>query len=425
LITGDLMTPAYLEGRFRTEMSAWMFNKTSQSSVIPSDGSDSTSFKFAFGIPNPAEVSKEWPLSLCFPERTRAGIISPMEVDVDSNERLATAYIVVNMTGNPGNTSNESGAFDPSKGAGSVNIQEVKDNGEWVDISSSLTGLSLSLTVCYSSPVAKSMPIEASRAATEHHEATSNWSPGSLSYDTLAIRHQLGATKHQSSRDVRGVLALTNKTSWGEPEIGILGNRFSFSAFSEQWTLGNNTVLMCTSCLSAISVGGDSEFGATTTIVPSMANRQHAALFNDILQDTLNPALALQSHLTVLFGMTYYDHLVQFDLSGPVSLVRSADVLRPTGKLFFSIVLVVSAVHLVTVVVINLLFCVRCKHIQLGNAWSVVAHLWGSETRFWLRRANGRKDGTVKKWMDEAGVGHVLVGVKQVNGRQQIVRKRV
>jgi hypothetical protein len=31
----------------------------------------------------------------------------------------------------------------------------------------------------------------------------------------------------------------------------------------------------------------------------------------------------------------------------------------------------------------------------------------------------------VKKWMAEAGEGDVLVGVKQVDGRQQIVRKRV
>jgi hypothetical protein len=260
-------------------------------------------------------------------------------------------------------------------------------------------------------------------AVNEHHEATSDWSPGSLSYDTLAIRHQLSATKHQSSRDVCGIFTLTNKTSWGEPEIGI--NLFSYSAFTEHWSEGNTTVLMCTSCLSAITVGNFSELGVTTTIVPSMANRQHAALLNDILQDTLDPALALQSHFTVLFRMTYYDHLVQFDLSGPVSLVRSADVLRPTSKVFFIIVLLVSTVYLVTVVVINLLFCVRCKHIQLGNAWSVLAHLQGSGTRTWLRRANGQKDATVKELMAEAGEGDVLVGVKQVDGRQQIVRKRV
>jgi hypothetical protein len=428
LITGDFTGPAYIEGRFRTETSAWMFNKTLQSPALPGpfgsiDGSDSTSFKCAFAVPNPAEVSKEWPLSLCFPERTQAGIISPIEVDVDPSERLPTAYILVNMTGNPEFTTNESGTFDPSTGAGFVNIQEVTDNGEWADISSSVPGLSLSLTVCYSSPVAKGIPIEALRAVNEHHEATSNWSPGSLSYDTLAIRHQLGATKHQSSRDVRGIFTLTNKTSWGEPESGI--NLFSYSAFSEHWDVGNDTVLMCTSCLSAVIVGNYSQSCVVTNRLPSMANRQHAALFNDILQDTLDPALALQSHFTVLFGMTYYDHLVQFDLSRQVSLVRSADVLRPTSKVFFIVVLLVSAVHLVTVVVVNLLFCVRCKHIQLGNAWAVLAHLRGSGTRSWLRRANGQKDSMVKKWMAEAGEGDVLVGVKQVDGRQQIVRKRV
>jgi hypothetical protein len=360
------------------------------------------SFRCAFAVLNPAEETKEWPLSVCSPGQTQARITSPMQVDVEPSKERAEAYILVNTTGDPD--------FNANNGAGLVDIREVTDSGEWVDISTGIPELSLSLTVCYSSPAVESLPTEASRAAKEHYEPNSDWSSNSLSYNTSAIRLQLCATRNQPSRDSRGVFTFTNKTSWSGPEVRFIGNFLSYSAFQDHWGF-NTTVLMCTGC-------------SAHTSLP-LANRQHAALFNDILQDTLNPALALQSHFTVLFGITYYDHQVQFDLIGPATVVRSVDVLRPVGKLFFMIVLLVCVVHLVTVVVINLLFCVRCKHVQLGNAWSVVAHLWGSETEVWLKRANGQKDETVKKWMAALGEGSVPVGIKQVDGRLQIVRKRV
>jgi hypothetical protein len=106
---------------------------------------------------------------------------------------------------------------------------------------------------------------------------------------------------------------------------------------------------------------------AADIIVPGIANEAHSALFQDILHLTLNPALALQSTYTVLFGMAYYDSLVKFGVSGPATTIQTVDVLRPVSKKFYSGVLVINLMHLSMVVFITSWFCMRCKYVLLGN----------------------------------------------------------
>jgi hypothetical protein len=176
---------------------------------------------------------------------------------------------------------------------------------------------------------------------------------------------------------------------------------------------------MCTMCVNAGPISD-----AADVMVAGVANEAHSALFQDILQLTLNPALALQSTYTVVFGMAYYDSLVKFGVWGPATTIQTVDVLRPVSKKFYSAVLVVNLMHLSIVVFITSLLCMRGKHVLLGNNWNVFSVFRSRETEPWLERANGVEDEMVRTWMGVEKEDRTRVGLRDVGGRLQITRKR-
>lgn len=152
-------------------------------------------------------------------------------------------------------------------------------------------------------------------------------------------------------------------------------------ALAEHTSIPNMTVLMCSNC-----TGAPNSHGFATELTEyTTANREQAAIFNDILRDTMNPALALQAHFTNLLTMSYYDHQVLYDLREDVAVVRDVTVIYPVGRKSFIIVFILSMLHLTVVGFVTVLFYLRTKHVLLGNSWSPIAQLWSPESDVWLK----------------------------------------
>ncbi|KAE9370144.1 hypothetical protein N431DRAFT_31082 [Stipitochalara longipes BDJ] len=410
----EVIFPNFLDGRFRTNMSVPGF---------PNDSNltDTATFKCAFPSMNPELPISEWPLSICNPDYPDDLMVSPL---VGGAKRPLQTWgniaFVLNMTG--------TFTFPQPMGCGNssdcpvaIGVQDVQDDGEWVQISTTNSTLSLSMTACYSSVVSKALPIKAWRKSQNITEPAAVWRAESMTYDTRDVRHQLGISGPKEPAipfDDRGVFAFINESSWEHWEPGSIDTFLVDDAIADLIEVNNGTTLMCTMCINAGPVTD-----AASVMIAEVANGAHSALFQDILQHTLNPAVALQSTYTVLFGMAYYNSLVKFGVSANATTVETIDVLRPVSKRFYTGILVVNLMHLSVVIFITALFYLKCQYVLLGNNWNVFAGFRSQETEPWLDRANGVEDGTMRDWMATAKQDKIQVGLKDVEGRLQIAKR--
>jgi hypothetical protein len=307
---------------------------------------------------------------------------------------------------------------DPLAVSNLIGIQTLQAEGEWTNIVTDIQGFNLSVTACYTSFVASSLLIMATRPERAYSEPVVTWNSTTQTFDTVSARHELGALALKPPILDRGIFLLKNQTSWdAEPSNATaLGSNLVFLALSSYLQF-NTTVLMCAHCLSAVNSM------VSQTTAPLAAHLHHVAIFNDILRDTRNPALALQAHFTTLFGMAYYDHLVQFDLQGPAILVQSMSVSRPIQKKFFWIVVGVNLVHVCIVGLICSWFCGSGRWLLLGGNWQVLGLMGDEDAEGLLRKVGGGRDEVVRRRIADLGFEGQRVGVRRVGRRVRILRK--
>jgi len=118
--------------------------------------------------------------------------------------------------------------------------------------------------------------------------------------------------------------------------------------------------------------------------------------------------------------MAYYDYVFEFDVTLPAKLEFERTVARPTGKRFFAIVLGVTALYVVLVMAVTLVFlCCAGSDVVLGASWASVARVAGPATDEWLAASSTARDGEIASAMRRAGLGRVLVGLERVGSRIQ------
>src|SRR5439155_479526 len=123
--------------------------------------------------------------------------------------------------------------------------------------------------------------------------------------------------------ETRGIMSLEPRASWLiNPEApGILPN---FTAEDDWygWTsIANASLVFCLSCLST----------AESASLTFLANRFLSAVFQRIIQDTDNPALAIQAYITTIFQVAYYEDISEFGVSAPSTMQLFVLVLIPSA----------------------------------------------------------------------------------------------
>ena len=166
------------------------------------------------------------------------------------------------------------------------------------------------------------------------------------------------------------------------------------------------------------------------TVVPQDAmHRSHSTLVSDILRDTNNPAVALQSLWTVLLQMAYYDFSGDYTLHAPAKYGAAVQYIIPWRWTFFAAIVSLLGLHLVLVATALVLFVTRTEMSLLGNAWQAVSQVMSTDTANTIHHGAMATDQEVTKTVQEShgGEGTFLVAKSATSGRTEamsVARRR-
>jgi hypothetical protein len=133
----------------------------------------------------------------------------------------------------------------------------------------------------------------------------------------------------------------------------------------------------------------------------------HAAVFQGIIQETHDPALAVQVLMTRLYQMAYYDLLSYFNIEHSVTTIHATSALVPARWTGLSIVLGLVFMHFALLLATTLLFATQTKSSMLGNAWQAVAQMVSPQTREIVESADRMRDEEVDQGIRATGRAEV------------------
>jgi hypothetical protein len=242
-------------------------------------------------------------------------------------------------------------------------------------------------------------------------EPALSWNRRAQQYNTTTSRMQLGANLTEQPLNDRGVLVLSPRSEW-QP------------FFSEAETAVNAwvfTLAIANSLRDPQSVGegllnqtqtGDLGvlLSRTPTTIDFNAHQAHVGLFQDTLNQTQSPAVALQALLTRICQMIYYEQLLRLEETGHANVTLSHAAMIPTRWTGFGVGMGLLLSHWVVVGIVAALFARYTRHSLLGNHWQVVSQVYSKETAAVLEEADRMDDREVKRWVEGRGQLYSVVG---------------
>jgi hypothetical protein len=285
--------------------------------------------------------------------------------------------------------------------------------------------LILSVSLCYAAFDFADMAVQIWSDTNRTETAFDNtYDATTLIYTFAALRQAMGQDDSTSISD-RGQLQLASKSSWLTDREGVsqtLAGRASFNpelylrSFadigfgSKQYitdpNVGNisGVILSGASCPEASPADADC----------ATPNRMHIWLIQEILRTGGSIAFAMQTMITLLSSMTYYDQMGQFDKSTAANITLFQIASVPVAYRGFVIVMVMLGIHFVTLATIVLLFLRRTFFSRLGACWSTLAKVGAGDVAEHLRYSTLLSDDQVQKEMQRHAVGHDKVQLEEV-----------
>ncbi|KAL4783147.1 hypothetical protein BJX76DRAFT_368601 [Aspergillus varians] len=353
--------------------------------------------EFECALPYPSAAnSTHGTSSLCYPHLGKSLTIhAAAEFAVgDSNPMASTLLIILDIV-------------DPTAllFANSLDITTghqvttVRDNGPWAILNNgSDAAEALRISTCFTNLVSRTFTVSMN-SSWQGIEPKIPWNRATNSYDTEQSRRQLGASLTAQNLSQRGVLALAPKSEWSHFDMAVKEGE---EAYQTYWhfavsLLGSLPIpqLELTSSDSQKADPGLmlSEINTADT---STADRSHVGLFQDTLQDTDSPALALQTLITRGTQKVYYENLARADPTEPALTAFSSTALIPVRWAGFIAGVSLITTHFVILVLITALFVMYTENSFLGNYWQAIAQLLSKDTLPILDQVSTLSDKEVK-----------------------------
>ncbi|CAG8910024.1 unnamed protein product [Penicillium egyptiacum] len=245
----------------------------------------------------------------------------------------------------------------------------------------------------------------------EGSEPTMSWDRSTEHYNTATTLTQLGAIHPRQPLDHRGVLALTPRSDW--QSFSSSGNVSAYQHYVVNTQLLADAVVG--SLLTPQTAGVDFTPEHRNQMVSAgvifspwasadyKAHDAHIDLFQDTLNQTQSPAMALQALLTRICQMAYYDMLQRIDESKVAEATFSDAAVFPTQWTGFGVGMGLLLVHWVVVAIVVGLFARYTRHSLLGNHWQAVSQVYSEDTAAILEKADRMNDRDVKRWVKSKG----------------------
>ncbi|KAL6922274.1 hypothetical protein ACHAPO_010109 [Fusarium lateritium] len=279
-------------------------------------------------------------------------------------------------------------------------------------------------TVCY---ISQNLPHRynvtiSGRAIDGEPESLYEWSDISTQGNGTSILKQLGvgvsseSTKH---RDILDLEVHSDPELWADPDEEARVQ----TAYALLWT-----TLVEYSLLGSWSFAGRI---MTNNILAQFiwpTHPEHSAVVQNILQETGDPAQAMQALVFRFYQMLYYDWLPNYKPTHQVTTVNAKDVLIPGQWTGLVVVLAIIIVHFIVTAATMYLFAQRTTSSLLGNAWQAVSQMVSPETQDVIRAAGGEgmKDKEVAQLVKAAGRVDEAYVVSNggANGRTELRARR-
>ncbi|OAP60093.1 hypothetical protein AYL99_05095 [Fonsecaea erecta] len=330
----------------------------------------------------------------------------------DPNYSFGNAYLVLNVSSGseadwaqalPGEDPNQ-GIF---RGAGTppVGYSVHGQKNEWYDlIYSDDATLNLSVSLCYTAFDTADLHVQIDSSG-NHSDLTPSWNTARQAYEYDAIRGQLGQDRDTGaatySRDWRGrnIMNLQKRDSWiPEPDFGdylVPQDRVTQTSWITDYanmagSLQSNAFnyLPGGNCTRMLWQSYQLAGMWSSQMSYDYADASLTGLVQEILQAGGSLSFAMQSIVTVLSELAYYQQVQQLNGVSNVTAAPYVQASAPVRKRGLIAVTIVLGVHLLVVLGLILPAFLRRTNISsLGNAWQAVAQLIDSTTEPILRKA--------------------------------------
>ncbi|KAK0706111.1 hypothetical protein B0T26DRAFT_679836 [Lasiosphaeria miniovina] len=327
----------------------------------------------------------------------------------------------------------------------------LTNRSEWLDIGFADDSLVVSASLCYSPWDQANVPVQISSKHNNRSESAPSydWATGAYTFDFLRkLYGQNGMLKPYQ----RGILEMQNQ-SWTQNQDTATVQSDNTSAPTTASTSASLRAL--SKLLGSAMLGGIYNFVDLTQSHQFLAPFDsmvfpldtYVSLAHEIIKTTQGGgggsgiAFMLQSLITLMSSMTYYDILNAYDLQEPVQVTYFVPATMPDVGAGLWTVTAVLGVHLALMAVVLWLFLRRTTHSRLGATWAAVAaHMQGLGSasegegelgggvgavvgRCLEDAARGEDDDCVERRMRSEGVANRRVGTRVVGCKIEVALK--
>ncbi|KAF2429682.1 hypothetical protein EJ08DRAFT_698180 [Tothia fuscella] len=334
------------------------------------------------------------------------------EIDMAGTNPDSTNYLAMDIEGPPESVDNNEG-FDYFGIFGNGGPTRNETKGEWVHFFFNGTNLAgdlyeyrVSFSLCFASLDAFTVPVSV-HSAKNRTEPAPSFKNGSYSF--MDVRKQLG--QDGSTHEERGIMEL-RPANWIAKGADSNG-KIDYIQKSGKGMVSMNNVTQ--PCLTFQRYNDGSGANAASPDISQFVQ--------EALKAGGRASFILQSLLTIIAGMSYYDQVPIFDIASQATRTTFTDTQIPGGehtylakpagfRTGYTIVMSMLAVHCILLAVISWFFFKHTRISSLHNVWQTAAQLQSPPVAAYFARATLAEDKEIKKWIDTEGYGKKLVGIE-------------
>ncbi|KAJ5952114.1 uncharacterized protein N7479_010527 [Penicillium vulpinum] len=274
-------------------------------------------------------------------------------------------------------------------------VQMTRTNGPWSMVTNGSDVEALRISACVTNLGAETLTVGMNSSA-DNLEPSMSWDIHGWKYLTESSRRQLGASRTRESLKSRGVLALEPKSQWQnfqrETDMSGYGTPWFFS-LSLIYSMPTAIYLTTNTTLNpGVILSGNANAYSVA------AHLTHVDMFQDTLNATSSPALALQVLLTRVCQMAYYEQLVKMGTKAAASTAFSVVSSIPVQWTGFIIGMALIATHFVVVGIVAVHFLSSTAGSVIGSYWQAVSQVVSKESLPILEQADRMSDAEVESW---------------------------
>lgn len=344
-----------------------------------------------------------WAASLCSFGRDTAEFTEGLRTDWEAaNARSTSTSLIFNMTGNGSDLSDAMGdeytaSFAPTESTGSP----------WSSYSRGQ--VRIDVTMCVINPTPQDYRIKI-WTPKDDAETTLGWNTNDGSYETTSIRRLFGANSKPAPLDDRGLYHLEQPSNWTAAQVNDV---YNVSVENFVWDAQVVSVAYYETFIGIFDT-----YMLTPYAYKGAIHRSHWNIVQQILKDTRNPALAVQTLYTIMMQMAYYDFLPEFDTRAEGTYRSSTAYSIPHQWTAFAAIAGLLGLHFILVAVAVTLFLTKTKMSLLGNAWQAVMQVHSDETAGVVRHGSGLTDKEMEDMLKSQGAAENRVRItKSARGR--------